>query len=128
VRSTTLLNFTLKRAKFLVLDEADKLLTPRFQASLAYILPLLPPVHARQTLLFSATMTSNLERLGAAFQGLKKVRLRLFRLSVSLLALLIRRDRKQRSVCLAQDTHAGVHAGPARHAGSLLVSLSMLFG
>lgn len=72
VKSTTLLNFTLKRAKFLVLDEADKLLTPRFQDSLAYILPLLPPVTARQTLLFSATMTKNLERLGAAFQGLKK--------------------------------------------------------
>lgn len=33
IKSTTLLNFSLKRAKFLILDEADKLLTAKFQVS-----------------------------------------------------------------------------------------------
>lgn len=34
IKSTTLLNFSLKRAKFLILDEADKLLTAKFQVHL----------------------------------------------------------------------------------------------
>lgn len=48
----------LSRARFLVLDEADRLLEPSFEAELATTLSLLPA--QRQTLLFSATMTKSL--------------------------------------------------------------------
>jgi ATP-dependent RNA helicase DDX49/DBP8 len=53
----------LKRLKFLVLDEADRLLAPAFEEALALILTELPPSSARQTLYFSATMTATLDRL-----------------------------------------------------------------
>ena len=44
-----------------VLDEADRLLDPTFAPDLETILGVLPKT--RQTLLFSATMTSSLEKL-----------------------------------------------------------------
>lgn len=49
------------RAAFLVLDEADRVLEPSFEAELTNILTYLPP--KRQTLLFSATMTRALVTL-----------------------------------------------------------------
>lgn len=47
--------------KFLVLDEADRLLDASFAKDLGFILDKMPA--SRQTLLFSATMTANLDRL-----------------------------------------------------------------
>eukprot|EP00002_Diphylleia_rotans_P039899 TRINITY_DN9376_c0_g1_i4.p1 TRINITY_DN9376_c0_g1~~TRINITY_DN9376_c0_g1_i4.p1 ORF type:complete len:462 (-),score=101.90 TRINITY_DN9376_c0_g1_i4:12-1397(-) len=52
---------SLKRIKYLVLDEADRLLDKKFEESLAQIFEMLP--EKRQTLLFSATMTTSIERL-----------------------------------------------------------------
>uniref|UniRef100_K3X673 RNA helicase n=1 Tax=Globisporangium ultimum (strain ATCC 200006 / CBS 805.95 / DAOM BR144) TaxID=431595 RepID=K3X673_GLOUD len=49
--------------KFVVLDEADRLLDVSFAKDLSFILDKLPA--KRQTLLFSATMTANLDRLEA---------------------------------------------------------------
>ncbi|XP_075513814.1 DEAD-box ATP-dependent RNA helicase 36 [Primulina tabacum] len=69
------------KAKFLVLDEADRVLGVNFEAELRVIFQCLPK--NRQTLLFSATMTSNLQTLlelsankayfYAAYEGLKTV-------------------------------------------------------
>eukprot|EP01124_Arcella_intermedia_P018098 TRINITY_DN25068_c0_g1_i1.p1 TRINITY_DN25068_c0_g1~~TRINITY_DN25068_c0_g1_i1.p1 ORF type:complete len:489 (+),score=104.39 TRINITY_DN25068_c0_g1_i1:23-1468(+) len=53
--------FTLKRIKFLVLDEADQLLSEDFREQFTEIMKEIPK--KRQTLLFSATMTPNLKRL-----------------------------------------------------------------
>ena len=53
--------FSLKQIKFLVLDEADRLLEPSFEEDLTEIFEALP--ERRQTLLFSATLTDNLVRL-----------------------------------------------------------------
>lgn len=53
----------LQLIKFLVLDEADRLLDVSFAKDLSFILDLMPA--KRQTLLFSATMTANLARLEA---------------------------------------------------------------
>ncbi|XP_013785487.1 probable ATP-dependent RNA helicase DDX49 [Limulus polyphemus] len=53
--------FSLKRIKFLVLDEADRLLEGHFNEQLKTIFEALPK--KRQTLLFSATMTQTLEEL-----------------------------------------------------------------
>lgn len=50
-----------KNTKFLVLDEADRVLDVGFQEELRVIFECLPK--KRQTLLFSATMTSNLQTL-----------------------------------------------------------------
>ncbi|BGP29528.1 Putative RNA helicase [Rhodotorula toruloides] len=47
--------FSLGRVKFLVLDEADRLLTSTFAPELSYIIHQLPST--RQTLLFTATLT-----------------------------------------------------------------------
>lgn len=47
--------------RFLVLDEADRLLDASFAKDLSFILDRMPA--KRQTLLFSATMTANLDRL-----------------------------------------------------------------
>ena len=68
-----------QRLRFLVLDEADRLLDPTFEAELKVILRPLPK--RRQTLLFSATLTRSIEALRqvalkdayhfAAVQGLK---------------------------------------------------------
>ncbi|KAG7591873.1 Helicase superfamily 1/2 ATP-binding domain [Arabidopsis thaliana x Arabidopsis arenosa] len=69
------------RTKFLVLDEADRVLDVGFQDELGTIFQCLPK--SRQTLLFSATMTSNLQTLlehssnkayfYEAYEGLKTV-------------------------------------------------------
>jgi ATP-dependent RNA helicase DDX49/DBP8 len=53
-----------RRASFLVLDEADRLLEPTFESDLASIMQILP--EERQTLLFSATMTRTLTELQTA--------------------------------------------------------------
>lgn len=47
--------------QFLVLDEADRVLEPSYEDELRVIFQCLPK--SRQTLLFSATMTSDLEAL-----------------------------------------------------------------
>ncbi|KAK8390198.1 hypothetical protein O3P69_013046 [Scylla paramamosain] len=54
-------DFTLKRIKFLVLDEADRLMDGRFDKQLHTIWAALP--EKRQTLLFSATITDRLQRM-----------------------------------------------------------------
>lgn len=51
----------LKKLQFLVLDEADRLLTDTFADDLKIILDALPK--KRQTLLFSATITNSIEQL-----------------------------------------------------------------
>lgn len=51
----------MKRIKFLVLDEADRLLGGKFDKQIATIFAALPK--ERQTLLFSATMTDTLEKV-----------------------------------------------------------------
>ena len=53
--------FSLKQIRFLVLDEADRLLEPSFEEDLTEIFEALP--EKRQTLLFSATLTDSLVRL-----------------------------------------------------------------
>ena len=53
------------RAKFLVLDEADRLLDPSFEEALRTVLAATPAA-GRQTLLFSATMTKSLIKLQKA--------------------------------------------------------------
>jgi ATP-dependent RNA helicase DDX49/DBP8 len=62
-----------KRCHYLVLDEADRLLASEFAADIGAIISALPPAAAatansygnepRQTLLFSATMTKNMQKL-----------------------------------------------------------------
>ncbi len=51
--------FTLKKIKYLVLDEADRLLDGSFQGQLKTIFDALPPIKRRQTLMFSATITDS---------------------------------------------------------------------
>jgi ATP-dependent RNA helicase DDX49/DBP8 len=53
----------LRKAKFLVLDEADRLLNSQFVPDLKEIMDALAPPHKRQTLLFSATDTDNMRAL-----------------------------------------------------------------
>lgn len=53
--------FSLKSIKFLVLDEADRLLGGKFDKQIATIFSELPK--EKQTLLFSATMTDTLEKV-----------------------------------------------------------------
>lgn len=57
------LDWGLERCKFVVLDEADRLLSQTFAKDLAYLFSILPPPHMRQTLLFTATLTPEIERL-----------------------------------------------------------------
>eukprot|EP00899_Mesostigma_viride_P021204 jgi/Mesvir1/29085/Mv18390-RA.1 len=52
-----------RRLRFLVLDEADRLLDPGFEDEMKTILDAVSHPSKRQTLLFSATMTRSLERL-----------------------------------------------------------------
>ncbi|KAB7505925.1 putative ATP-dependent RNA helicase DDX49 [Armadillidium nasatum] len=52
---------TFKRIKFVVLDEADRLLDGRFEKQLKSIWKFLP--RKRQTLLFSATITSRIQKM-----------------------------------------------------------------
>ncbi|KAF4619129.1 hypothetical protein D9613_005208 [Agrocybe pediades] len=54
----------LSRVKFLVLDEADRLLTPTFSDDLGYLFNELPK--QRQTCLFTATLTPAIENIAAA--------------------------------------------------------------
>ncbi|KAI9001394.1 DEAD-domain-containing protein [Trametes punicea] len=54
----------LSRIKFLVLDEADRLLTPSFAPELSYLFSILPK--ERQTCLFTATLTDAVERVADA--------------------------------------------------------------
>ena len=56
--------FSLKKCKYLVLDEADRLLDLDFGPALEKILRVLP--RERRTFLFSATMTSKVEKLQRA--------------------------------------------------------------
>lgn len=51
----------MKRIKFLVIDEADRLLGGQFDKQIETIFNSLPK--ERQTLLFSATMTDTLEKV-----------------------------------------------------------------
>ncbi|KAJ7507739.1 ATP-dependent rRNA helicase RRP3 [Mycena galericulata] len=53
----------LSRVKFLVLDEADRLLSPTFAPDLSYLFGTLPK--DRQTCLFTATLTPSIEALAA---------------------------------------------------------------
>lgn len=53
----------LVRTKFLVLDEADSLLTVTFAKDLATCVGALPPKNKRQTLLFTATVTDQVRAL-----------------------------------------------------------------
>ncbi|WFD35842.1 RNA helicase [Malassezia cuniculi] len=57
------LEWGLERCKFVVLDEADRLLSQTFAKDLAYLFSVLPPPQLRQTLLFTATLTPEIERL-----------------------------------------------------------------
>lgn len=57
-------NWDLSRVKFLVLDEADRLLTSTFNAELGYLFNALPK--ERQTCLFTATLTPSIESLAEA--------------------------------------------------------------
>ncbi|KAJ7283710.1 DEAD-domain-containing protein [Mycena rebaudengoi] len=54
----------LSRVKFLVLDEADRLLSPTFAPDLAHLFGALPK--DRQTCLFTATLTPSIEALATA--------------------------------------------------------------
>ncbi|KAJ1476621.1 P-loop containing nucleoside triphosphate hydrolase protein, partial [Baffinella frigidus] len=56
--------FSLRSIKFLVMDEADRLLHEDFEKELDQILAVLP--RERQTFLFSATMTSKVQKLQRA--------------------------------------------------------------
>lgn len=53
----------LERCKYVVLDEADRLLSRTFASDLAYLFSILPPARMRQTLLFTATLTPEIEKL-----------------------------------------------------------------
>ncbi|KAJ4481470.1 DEAD-domain-containing protein [Lentinula edodes] len=56
--------WTLSRVKFLVLDEADRLLSPSFVPELSYLFNALPK--ERQTCLFTATLTTSIENVANA--------------------------------------------------------------
>ncbi|KAF7776205.1 hypothetical protein Agabi119p4_4598 [Agaricus bisporus var. burnettii] len=56
--------WNLSRVKFLVLDEADRLLTPTFAPELSYLFDVLPK--DRQTCLFTATWTSSIDAVADA--------------------------------------------------------------
>jgi superfamily II DNA/RNA helicase len=54
------------RLKYLVMDEADRLLDSSFESDLRLLLGVLPSPSERQTLLFSATLTQSLVKLQQA--------------------------------------------------------------
>lgn len=56
--------FSLKALKFLIMDEADRILNMDFEEEVNKILKVIP--RERRTLLFSATMTSKVEKLQRA--------------------------------------------------------------
>ncbi|KAI0082472.1 DEAD-domain-containing protein [Panus rudis PR-1116 ss-1] len=57
-------DWDLSRIKFLVLDEADRLLTSTFAPELSYLFETLPK--ERQTCLFTATLTESIESIASA--------------------------------------------------------------
>ncbi|ESK97626.1 atp-dependent rna helicase dbp8 [Moniliophthora roreri MCA 2997] len=57
-------DWSLSRVKFLVLDEADRLLSSTFSSDLSYLFNILPK--ERQTCLFTATMSSAIESVANA--------------------------------------------------------------
>ncbi|KAF7977647.1 hypothetical protein HWV62_3068 [Athelia sp. TMB] len=64
LRSSTSGEWDLSRVKFLVLDEADRLLTPTFAPDLAHLFSALPK--ERQTCLFTATLTPSIDAIASA--------------------------------------------------------------
>ena len=59
--------FSLKKLKYLVMDEADRMLSLDFEQELNQILQVIPDsTQGRRTMLFSATMTSKVEKLQRA--------------------------------------------------------------
>lgn len=56
--------FTLRQVRYLILDEADRMLSMDFEEELHQILDAIP--EKRQTMLFSATMTSQVQKLQRA--------------------------------------------------------------
>ena len=56
--------FSLRNIRFLVLDEADRMLSMDFEKEINQLLTLIPP--QRSTYLFSATMTSKVGKLQRA--------------------------------------------------------------
>ncbi|KAN0061005.1 putative RNA helicase [Thecaphora frezii] len=61
LRSGGGMEWGLNRCRFLVLDEADRLLTPTFEPEISYLYSVLPPARSLQTLLFTATLTQEVE-------------------------------------------------------------------
>ncbi|KAJ1479634.1 P-loop containing nucleoside triphosphate hydrolase protein, partial [Baffinella frigidus] len=55
----------LKGLRCLIFDEADQLLGMGFRPAITKMLSMIPPAAARQTLLFSATMSKDVEAMGA---------------------------------------------------------------
>lgn len=59
--------FNLRKLKYLVMDEADRMLSMDFEAELNQILEVVPDsTQGRRTMLFSATMTSKVQKLQRA--------------------------------------------------------------
>eukprot|EP01133_Synstelium_polycarpum_P015447 gene15447-18325_t len=58
------LKVALQFCRFLVLDEADRMLSEDFELEIQKIVEHLPAPEKRQTLLYSATMTNNIKKLG----------------------------------------------------------------
>ncbi|EWM29212.1 dead deah box rna [Nannochloropsis gaditana] len=58
--------FHIREARFLVLDEADRMLSMDFEEEINKILAIMPTGKHRRTLLFSATMTSKVAKLQRA--------------------------------------------------------------
>jgi len=69
LRSNTQMH--LSHCRFLVLDEVDRLMEPKFRKDLATICDALPPPEKRQTLLFSATLTKEEVLSGSNQFGLR---------------------------------------------------------
>jgi ATP-dependent RNA helicase DDX49/DBP8 len=55
--------FSLKRIRYLVIDEADRMFDGSFDAQLSDIFAAVPPPESRQTLLFTATVSDTLRKL-----------------------------------------------------------------
>ncbi len=62
--------FSLKRVEALVIDEADRMFDMGFIKDLRYLLRKLPPFEKRQTMLFSATLSSQVMELAYEFMDL----------------------------------------------------------